>query len=168
MALTAYLKITAANSGLIKGNVKIKGREDTIAVYAFDHSITSPRDPASGLPSGRRQHKPLIITKEIDPSTPLLYQVLVNNENISRLELNFWAPAASRIAGVAGAEVNVLRIVLTNANIADIHAEMWNNRVAENATIPVLETVSFSYQKIEWTWLQGGITAMDDWESAQV
>jgi type VI secretion system secreted protein Hcp len=25
--------------------------------------------------------------------------------------------------------------------------------------------VAFTYQKIEWTWVDGGITAMDDWES---
>jgi type VI protein secretion system component Hcp len=30
------------------------------------------RDPASGLPTGKRQHKPLFITKQIDKATPLL------------------------------------------------------------------------------------------------
>jgi type VI secretion system secreted protein Hcp len=34
------------------------------------HEIVSPRDTASGLPSGKRQHKPFTITKEIDKSTP--------------------------------------------------------------------------------------------------
>jgi type VI secretion system secreted protein Hcp len=28
------------------------------------------------------------------------------------------------------------------------------------------EEWSFTYQKIEWTWLDGGITASDDWEAA--
>ncbi len=30
------------------------------------------------------------------------------------------------------------------------------------------EEVAFTYQKIEWTWMDGGITAMDDWESPVV
>ena len=25
--------------------------------------------------------------------------------------------------------------------------------------------IAFTYQKIEWTWTDGGITAGDDWES---
>ncbi len=32
--------------------------------------IVSPRDVASGLPTGKRMHKPLIITKELDRSVP--------------------------------------------------------------------------------------------------
>jgi hypothetical protein len=35
--------------------------------------IVSPRDSASGLPTGKRQHKPLTITKELDRSSPLLF-----------------------------------------------------------------------------------------------
>jgi type VI secretion system secreted protein Hcp len=27
------------------------------------------------------------------------------------------------------------------------------------------EEVAFTYQKIEWTWNDGGIMAMDDWEA---
>jgi hypothetical protein len=30
----------------------------------------SPRDSASGLPTGKRQHKPFVFTKVIDKSTP--------------------------------------------------------------------------------------------------
>lgn len=37
-------------------------------------SVVSPRDSASGLPTGKRQHKPMVITKELDKSTPVLMQ----------------------------------------------------------------------------------------------
>lgn len=33
-------------------------------------AIVSPRDAASGLPTGKRQHKPFVITKELDMSSP--------------------------------------------------------------------------------------------------
>ena len=26
-------------------------------------------------------------------------------------------------------------------------------------------SLEFTYQKIEWTWVDGGITASDDWEA---
>jgi hypothetical protein len=33
-------------------------------------SVVSPRDAASGLPTGKRMHKPFVITKELDKSSP--------------------------------------------------------------------------------------------------
>jgi type VI secretion system Hcp family effector len=36
------------------------------------HTITSPRDPASGQATGKRQHKPVRITKEWGAATPML------------------------------------------------------------------------------------------------
>ena len=33
-----------------------------------------------------------LITKELDKATPLLYNALVNNENISEWQLQFWRP----------------------------------------------------------------------------
>lgn len=40
---------------------------------ASSSSSVSPRDAASGLPTGKRMHKPLTITKELDKSSPMLY-----------------------------------------------------------------------------------------------
>ncbi|MBL7976348.1 MAG: type VI secretion system tube protein Hcp [Candidatus Kapabacteria bacterium] len=34
--------------------------------------IVSPRDPASGQATGKRQHSPIVLTKELDKSSPLL------------------------------------------------------------------------------------------------
>jgi hypothetical protein len=37
--------------------------------------VIKPRDAASGLPTGKRQHKPFTITKRIDKSSPTLYEL---------------------------------------------------------------------------------------------
>ncbi|HZF48038.1 MAG TPA: type VI secretion system tube protein Hcp, partial [Polyangiaceae bacterium] len=58
MALNAYLKLKGQTQGEIKGSVTQKGREGKIMVIAVSHEIMSPRDPASGLPTGKRMHKP--------------------------------------------------------------------------------------------------------------
>ena len=42
---------------------------------------------------------------------------------------------------------------------------MLNNKVPENIKMPLMEEVGFVYEKIEWTWVDGGITATDDWTS---
>lgn len=46
-------------------------------------SVTTPRDAASGLPTGKRQHKPLVITKELDKSSPLLMEAMVESTSAS-------------------------------------------------------------------------------------
>lgn len=46
-------------------------------VSSLDNSVTkvlNPRDAASGLPTGKRQHKPVIVSTNIDKSTPVLYE----------------------------------------------------------------------------------------------
>jgi type VI secretion system secreted protein Hcp len=59
MALNAYLSVVGQKQGDIKGSVTQKGREGKIMVIAFTHEIVCPRDPASGIPTGKRIHKPL-------------------------------------------------------------------------------------------------------------
>jgi type VI protein secretion system component Hcp len=39
---------------------------------AAQAGVASPRDAASGLPTGKRQHKPMTVTKPIETSAPLL------------------------------------------------------------------------------------------------
>ena len=162
MALNAYLNLKGQKTGDIKGSVTQKGREGKIMVIAVSHEIVSPRDPASGLPTGKRMHKPMVITKELDKSTPLLYNVLINNENITEWQLQFWQPSAT------GAEKQHFTIKLTNSNIASIAMRLPNNKHPDLMKFETYEEIAFTYQKIEWTWTDGGITAMDDWESPVV
>ena len=164
MALNAYLSLKGQKQGDIKGSVTQKGREGKIMVIAVSHEIVSPRDPASGLPTGKRQHKPLVITKELDKSSPLLQSVLTQNENLPTWTLEFWTPQLSAAQGV-GAEKQHYTIELANANIASIRSEMLNNKYPENMQHSEREHVAFTYQKITWTWVDGGITAEDDWEA---
>jgi type VI secretion system secreted protein Hcp len=162
MALNSYLSLKGQKQGDIKGSVTQKGREGKIQVIATSHEIVSPRDAASGLPTGKRMHKPFVITKELDKSSPLLFNLLVNNENISSWELQYWRPS------VTGAEQQYYTVKLTNANVASISQRMPNNKHPELMKFETYEEIAFTYQKIEWVWVDGGITAMDDWESPVV
>jgi type VI secretion system secreted protein Hcp len=168
MALNAYLSLKGQKQGDIKGSVTQKGREGKIMVIAVSHEIVSPRDPASGLPTGKRMHKPYVITKELDKSTPLLYNALVNNENISAWELQFWRPQGATATTGVGTETQNYTVELTNANIASIAFRMANNKHPDLMKFTEYEEVAFTYQKIDWTWTDGGIMASDDWEAPAV
>jgi type VI secretion system secreted protein Hcp len=166
MALNAYLKLKGQKQGEIKGSVTQKGREGTILVFAVDHSIISPRDTASGQATGKRMHKPFKITKEVDKASVPLYSALVANENIPQWELNFWRQKTTGRS--SGVEVQYFTIKLTNARVYSVHLVKPNTKDPTLHTLPDYEEVEFTYQKIEWTWTDGGITAMDDWESPVV
>ncbi len=175
MALNAYLRLTGQRQKEIKGSVTQKGRENSIMVIAVSHEIVSPRDPASGLPTGKRMHKPFVITKELDKSSPLLYSALVNNENIMKWSLDHYTPqmkVQGGISGTSGTEVNHYTVELVNANVASINFRMANNRNPDLMKYSEYEEVAFTYQKIIWTWKDGGpggaIQAEDDWETPVV
>lgn len=133
-ALTATLSVTGQKQGAFSNQ--------PIPVSAVSHEILSPRDAASGLPTGKREHKPITITKRIDKTSPLFLDALVQNENLSTVLLTI------QIGGQ-----DAYTIKLTNAEVSDYQQHGSN------------ETFSFTYQKITWTWLDGGITASDDWEA---
>ena len=67
----------------------------------------------------------------------------MTNENLTSVLVTLLKPNGDQLA----------TIKLTNASIA--------NYVANGLT----EHWSFTYQKITWTYVDGGITAEDDWES---
>ncbi|MBE0537234.1 MAG: Hcp family type VI secretion system effector [Phycisphaerae bacterium] len=156
-ALNAFLRVAGEHQGDIRGSVTLAGREDSIMVIATSHEVFAARDPASGLTTGKRQHEPLRITKEIDKSTPLLMKALVDNERLTRFELRYWQPSAT------GKEVQYYTVLLYNARIVSIQQEMLNNRYPDNAEHKEREHVSFVYQSIEWIFEDGGITASDTW-----
>jgi type VI secretion system secreted protein Hcp len=139
---------TSSNPDAVDATVLVTGQKQgsfsssPMVLIGLSHEIVSPRDPASGLPTGKRMHKPITITKTMDASSPLFLGALVDNENLT-----------SVLIGLNQGGQQVATIKLTNANISDY--------VLHGTT----ETWSFTYQKIEWTWLDGGITAEDDWEA---
>jgi type VI secretion system secreted protein Hcp len=161
MALNAYLNLTAQKTGKVLGSVTQagEGRKDAVMVIAVSHEVISPRDAASGLPTGKRMHKPFVITKELDKASPLLYKILATNENITAFSVDFYRPDKS------GHEAKAYTVKLTNANIASIDFRMANNKHPDLMKFAEYEEVAFTYQKIEWTWHAGNITADDDWET---
>ena len=58
-----------SNTGVCVGKIRC---EDGSCIISFEQEIVSPRDAASGLPTGKRMHKPFTITKEYDKSSPML------------------------------------------------------------------------------------------------
>ncbi len=141
-----HMAARGQKQGDIKGECTITGLENTTVCIGFTHEVVSPRDATTGLPTGKRQHKPLTITKYIDKTTPLFYSALVNNEILTAVSFNFFQTDSKNQT------TNYYRIKLTNASLVDIRS-----------SDPSQETFQFTYQKIEWNYVPSGIFATDDW-----
>jgi len=158
MALNAFLHLKGQKQGDIKGSVTQKGREGSIMVIAANHEIMSPvSSPGPGTAVGKRVHKPFVITKELDKSSPLLYQAMVNNEIMAGWKLDFFAIAAN------GIEKQDYTVVLSNALITDIKFVLPDTKHADTMKLNPYEVLEFTYQSIQWTWTDGNITATDKW-----
>ncbi len=152
MALDAYLRMTGQDIGEIKGSVIQPGREDSVMVIAYEHTLRVPIDLATGRPSGKTEHGELTITKDLDKSTPVIARALVSRELITDWELHFWQPSRT------GQEVHFYTIKLQDARVTAIQREMLNNKIPENMQHKEREHISFSYRSIIETWEDGGIT----------
>src|SRR5690606_37497336 len=82
MPMPCYLTLEGENQGKIEGSCEVSGHQGKILIQAVEHIIELPKNPQSGLPSGKRQHLGITLTKEIDKSSPKLYQALCSGEQL--------------------------------------------------------------------------------------
>jgi len=169
-----YCSFTGQKQGPIKGDRGLNGDATQIPVQALGQSIVSPRDPVSGLPTGRRQYQPLQLQKMLDAASPMLFNALATNENLTSVVCTFYrrspASAASQGSGVAmqTSLKAYFRIKLTNANLAGLELTGTGTTAGAVFTGNEFEKITMTFQKIELTDLDSGTSASDDWESPAV
>ena len=156
MPMTSHLELEGENQGGIEGNCDMEGREGTILVYAMNQEIHIPRDPQSGLASGKRIHGPLTIVKEFDKASPKLYQALCTGEHL-KAALRWYRIDKS------GTEEHYFTHTLEEAIVVSIKPYMPIAFLDENEPYRHMEEVSMTYKKIKWTWEPDGIESEDSW-----
>jgi type VI secretion system secreted protein Hcp len=144
------------------GNLGQKGHENEVIVQAFRHEVVTPTDPQSGQPTGQRVHRPVIVTKVYDKTSPQLYQALCTGERLTEVEIHWFRTSKE------GKQEHYFTHKLTDAVIVNIKAVMPNCQDPSQSSFTHLEEVAFSYRKIEWTHVVAGVSAMDDWQEPVV
>lgn len=122
-----YLRVQAADldGDGVADEAVIKLTCDGSSVSSSSYQIVSPRDAASGLPTGKRMHKPMVITKEWGASSPQLseikptYDVKANKTVRMAAGGGDWTPITlSSTDGVcAAAAVSATKATKTRSNI---------------------------------------------------
>ncbi|BAK74069.1 MULTISPECIES: Hcp family type VI secretion system effector [Arcobacter] len=161
-----FISIKGSTQGLITegaftaesvGNSFQKGHENEALVKAFNHNIKIPRDPQSGQPSGQRVHEPLVITKLVDKSTPLLYNALTKGETLTNVELKWYRTSYT------GKPEHYFSLVLEDAVIVNIDSFMDMQVGETKVQVAPLEKISFAYRKITWRHEVASTSGEDDW-----
>jgi type VI secretion system secreted protein Hcp len=154
------MTVEGEKQGNIEGSCDIKGKEKTVLVYALEHKVHMPRDPQSGLPSGKRVHSPLIITKEYDKASPKLYQALCSGEHLKKVEIKYF-----RI-DKQGKEEHYFTQTLEDAIVVTMEPYVPVVFVKDNEPFRHMEKVGFTYAKIKWLWNPDGVESEDSWRGA--
>ena len=159
MAETVHLYLKAAGKD-IKGESTQEslGRKDSIECLVYDQSVTTAREAATNMMTGRRQYQPLRIVKRIDKASPLLMKALTGNEKIDAV-FKFFRPNP---AG-DGTTEQFFSVEIKEGNVASVKEYVENTLGKDTVNHPPLEEVAFVFRTIKWTFTNGGITHEDSW-----
>jgi type VI secretion system secreted protein Hcp len=167
MALQAWISVKGAKQGQFKAEATVAARRDKwMAVLAFTMGVTSPRDPATGQASGKRQHQPITIVKAWGAASPQGLTACANNEVLSEVEIEFTRQSAT------GQDVIYQTVRLTNASFAQIARFTGRPDGTEDtpssghsgtSNMMELERWAFTFQKLELHDNDGNTSFADNW-----
>ncbi len=161
------MKITGAKQGDISagassttsiGALSQKSHEDEIIVQQLTTHVNVGTNVQTGQAAGVRQHKPVVFTKYMDRSSPLLWWAICNGEQLT-IELYF------RRTNPSGRAELYYIMKWSECVLVDGKAHFPMALRTENDGISHLEDWSFVYKKVEWTHTPDGVSGTDDWNS---
>jgi type VI secretion system secreted protein Hcp len=163
MALQAYLAVKGSKQGQFKGESTRATRKDKwMQVLAFQMGLHSPLDAATGQASGKRQYKPVIITKEWGAASPQGLAACATNEVLSDVAIEFFKIKPD------GQEYVYQTVALTQALLVAV--ERFTRQQDGTLLLPPgptdtleLESWSFTFRKIEVVDIDGNTSFVDDW-----
>ena len=157
MANPGYMTITGKAQGLISagcstpdsiGNKYQSDHTDEIMVLAYQHNMANIGN------INKPTHSPIIITKAIDKSSPLLAQALSSREEIN-CTICFY-----RVSSF-GLQEKFYSVSINGGIIADLTSEMPH--VVLHGDAEPEEQLAIRYREITWTHHLAGTTSHSSW-----
>ena len=163
MANHGYISITGKKQGLISsgcssqdsiGNKCQIGHFDEIMVLAYSHDMVAGSDGT--VTGGRGQHRPVVITKNIDKSSPLISGALHDGEEVECV-IDFYRTSP------IGSQEKYFVVRLSGARIAYINFQVPH--VINMSEGQPQEVVAIRYRDITWTHVGAGTSAHSSWNN---
>ena len=157
MPIPLHLWLKDSNGGDIRGSSLVAGREGSIEVLGFKHGMHAPADGVTGKLLGSRLHMPVLIEKEIDRSSPMLYLALARGQTLKSAEIKWYRVDDS------GREVEYFNMMLGNVKVVSVMPKVSN--IKEDAALAYnhVEQVKLRYEEITWSYLDGNLQYRDAW-----
>jgi type VI secretion system secreted protein Hcp len=149
----ATLTCTGGHQGKLVGDQP----DGTSLVTAVSFQATSPRDVSSGLPTGKRIYKPVVVTVPVDQASPQYLQALADNENLTSCVITFSQDGSSGSG--------YYTLTLTNANVGDVTFAKGDTRLPASGPLGEYQQMSLFFQKITITHTASSHTFEDDFSS---
>jgi type VI secretion system secreted protein Hcp len=137
MAREFYMTIQGTKQGKFMGESLRK--HGFIPILSFNYSVSSPRDASSGQASGKRQHKPLSVVKELGASSPQFFRALTANEVLTSVVISCVEPSPD------GSSHDCQTIKLKNARVSDVRGYPGPGP----STGQALQEVTFAFEELE-------------------
>lgn len=153
MSNPAYLWLTDENGSPIVGGCCVLGRVGSIEIKSLSHHMTIPADSHTGKLTGTRIHTPILIQKEFDRVTPLLYRAISRGSTLKSAEIKMYQTVD------AGREVEYFNIYMENVKITGITPSLHPG----SGTGTHLENIELRYESIQWKYVDGNIVFKDSW-----
>jgi type VI secretion system secreted protein Hcp len=112
------------------------------------YEVEVARDAASGLPTGKRQHKPFTITKPVDKSTAMLLGALKNRTRFPEVLIEVGTSGKTRDP--------VYSITLHGVQVVSAKLP------AKKSQVPV-EEIAIVFEEIRFEYTESGTTHEDSW-----
>ncbi|MEP4546668.1 MAG: Hcp family type VI secretion system effector [Saccharospirillum sp.] len=161
MAIPAYLWLQDEQGNDIRGSVNVTGREGSIELIEFDHSIYIPTDNDTGELTGTRKHGAIRLVKAFDESSPYLFKACCNGQKLKNAVIRWYKIDDS------GQEVEYYQHELEGVKINSYSPGMANTKDVALERIPHIENISLRYEKITHTYLDGNISHFDSWNEGR-
>ncbi|HEY4352609.1 MAG TPA: type VI secretion system tube protein TssD [Paraburkholderia sp.] len=159
MGTPLHLWLTDDGNTPIRGGSEVSGREGSIEVLSVTHGVDAPVDHQTGRLTGLHSHRPLTIEKEIDRSSPLLYQAVVRGQTLAGAVLRWYRTTE------AGHEENYFTMSMKDVKIASISPKLLNIKEQQHAHRNHFEIVEFRYGEISWNYHDGNLLFADAWRT---
>jgi type VI secretion system secreted protein Hcp len=157
MPIPLHLWLKDTNGSDICGSSMVAGREGSIEVLGFKHGMHAPADGVTGKLLGSRLHMPVMIEKEIDRSSPILYLALARGQTLQSAEIKWYRVDDS------GREVEYFNMMMRNVKVVSVMPRVAN--IKEDAALAYnhIEQVQLRYEAIVWRYLDGNLQHHDAW-----
>ena len=147
MLKIGYMTVTPETTGSpIPGPSVYKMAADSIEVVDIEHKVTHEFDMQHGSPSGDRHHSVFTAYKAVDCTSPLFYVMCCNAELLTEVKIQYFVQVGNQTD-----PVEFFSWTLKNAYITEVRQIPARELGGEFATqYDLLESISYSYQDIEW------------------